>query len=75
MRRVKIQQQKRSQASGDNEPHNTSSALFESRDRLICSVLIKSILDGKWLVYSSPSGELFYQNRATQFCTWNIPTK
>jgi hypothetical protein len=63
MRRVKIQQQKRSRASG--EPHN----------RLICSVLIKSILDGKWLVYSSPSGELFYQNRATQFCTWNIPTK
>lgn len=39
--------------------------------KLTCSVLIDE--KGKWLVFASPSGKLFYQNRATQFCTWNKP--
>ena len=38
-----------------------------------CSICISSILNNKWLVFASPSGKLFYQNRHTQFCTWTKP--
>jgi hypothetical protein len=39
---------------------------------ITCSICISSILN-KWLVFASPSGKLFYQNRYTQFCTWTKP--
>lgn len=47
----------------------------ERSQRLTCSVLIKAILNDKWLVFSSPSGEVFYQNRISKFCTWNKPVE
>ena len=47
----------------------------ERSQRLTCSVLIKAILNDKWLVFSSPSGGVFYQNRMSKFCTWNKPVE
>jgi len=61
--------------SGIKSPNRERSHIRGRSQRLTCSVLIKAILNDKWLVFSSPSGGVFYQNRMSKFCTWNKPVE